>query len=713
MNFKNEYNISNENILKEFLNKLKYTFLNRLIYVGTTTEHESESTNNRDIDVLLIIDGLNESRLTYVWDIISSLYMKYNIIVDTRVHSLEDLASKEAFQNHKKYLLSLFLKDLYGKNPFQIETYLTSETRDSCLNEMQSQIQKIIKIIPRTAVEHASIKSIAHCVFDALRAFLILEDKPVASKRDTVDIINKYYLDFSEVSSIYQGYLNPSEIINISKFISDSLALVKHIFYRSLKRDIQNKVLLVNTPSSLYPHPRSDYLKYDLNMPLGLVCLVSYLEDQGLEADILDAYAKNMGAIEIVDKIFKEMNLPKIIAFNSSSPNIHVVHKVASYIKRVNSDIIIVCGGPHASIAKEHTLSEKSINYVVSGEGELPLTNLVKSIFSENSKYVPNIPGIHKLIAQKVVGMENKEQFDLAKMPKLNFGKLPINDYFSVKKRLYVHSTRGCAFNCIYCSVPKCWGSKVRELPIELLIKQIGDAIKEYGANEVQIVDDNFSHQKGRLINRFCEEKLKENLTFGWKCQVRADQVDNDLLVKMSDAECFEIDFGIESGNSKIQKYIRKNLNLESALKLTAKAAELKIFTKAFFMLGFPEEGYDQIEDSINYSIDLKNCGLNDIAFFPVMPFPGTEISEITGKTVFQGATIDSLNFHENTYVNKKLRKYSAKPEISLNPKFTPNDLRTLVKMSYHYFDLGIKVKNLEREFLDFKVLEEESVYSF
>ncbi len=650
----NEYNVSNEDILKEFLLKLKYTFSNKLFYVGTTTDKDHDIIRlTRDIDVLLIINGLQESMLTYVWDIISSLYTKYNIVVDTRVYSPEDLKNKATFQQHKRYLLSIFLNDLYGENPFASETVITAETKKSCYDDMKSQIQNIIKLIPRTAVEHSNIKNIARCVFDAFRAFLIIEGKPVASKKGTIDIIETDYKDFKEVVSIYKGYINPAEIINISKFISDSLAVVKHVYYKSLVKKVSKNLLLVNTPSSLFPHPRSDYLSYDQNMPLGLVCLASFLESNQIKCDILDAYAENLGAIGVVDRIFEQDDIPTIIGFNTSSPNIHIVHKIASYIKRIDSDIAIICGGPHASLAKDHTLSEKSIDYIISGEGEQPLLDLTKVILNDNKEGISNIPGVYSLVAHKVIGIKNNEAFKFENLPILNFSKLPIDRYFNVKKRLYVHTTRGCAFNCIYCSVPKVWGSNVREIPMQILFDQIEHGIKNYNAEEIQIVDDNFSHKKGKLIKEFCEIKNSRNLKFSWKCQVRADQIDNDLLELMANSDCFEIDFGIESGNAEIQKYIRKNLDLDKSLLLTEKASELNLFSKAFFMLGFPEENYDQITDTINYAIDLKLKGLKDVAFFPVMPFPGTEISNLTGVTVFQGAKIDNLNFNENTYENK------------------------------------------------------------
>ncbi len=138
---------------------------------------------------------------------------------------------------------------------------------------------------------------------------------------------------------------------------------------------------------------------------------------------------------------------------------------------------------------------------------------------------------------------------------------------------------------------------------------------------------------------------------------------------------------------------------------------ENKIFAKAFFMLGFPEESYTQISDTINYMIKAKERGLNDIALFPVMPFPGTEISKITGKVVFQGAIIDDIDIYERSFAAHRLRKYSAKPEVSLNSRFTPEELRVLVKFAYQRFSLGIPVIDLEDEFKKYILAEESNIY--
>jgi hypothetical protein len=231
---------------------------------------------------------------------------------------------------------------------------------------------------------------------------------------------------------------------------------------------------------------------------------------------------------------------------------------------------------------------------------------------------------------------------------------------------------------------------------------QVNELLTRYKPDELQIVDDNFSHENGKYIRAFCTMSAEEGWPVKWKCQVRADLLDKATIEMMSKTGCFEVDLGVESGNPEIQKYIRKNLDLGKTLDTISLISKLGIFTKAFFMLGFPEETYAQLTDTINYSLKLKSCGLKDVAFFPVMPFPGTEISKVTGKTVFQGAVIDDVDVHEPTFAGYRLRKYSAKPEISLNSSFSPETLRLLVKFAYQHFNDGVAVKDLKFEFEDF-----------
>lgn len=702
------YSGSLESILREFVLHLKYTFGDMVQYVGTTTEPKTPLKRIRDVDIMVVFSQLNESHISYIWRIINKLHTKYNIFLDARIYSSKQLSHIPLINKH---LLRIFLNDRLGENPLSNFSVSLDTLREQCLQRIKEQENNIVAIMPRIAGDLNQLRAIAQSVYDAIRAYLILDNHPIASKEETCSYFSSTYPKFSEASAIYDGYLDPNSIVDVISYIMDSLAIVKHLLYRAQNRPISNEVLLINTPSSIMAHPRDDYLSYDHNMPLGLVCLASYLGNKGYSIKILDSYAENLGVLSTIDRIFSGKSIPIIIGLNSSSPNIHIVHKIAAYFKRIRQDITLVCGGPHASLAKEHTLSTGDIDYAVGGEGEIPFFNLVRTIFNQESEKASSIPGVFSTVSGRVVGTRNQKVLELSKIPPPNFEYLPLNRYFAIKKRLYIHTSRGCAFNCIYCSVPKCWGRRVREIPIDILFAQLSKVLDYYEPKEIQIVDDNFSHKNGKLIKMFCERVIGLGLKLKWKCQARADQLDADIVKIMAEAGCFEVDLGVESGNEQIQKYIRKNLNLQKTMEVISVIHKNKIFAKAFFMLGFPEESYTQISDTINYAIELKKRGLNDIAFFPVMPFPGTEISRITGKVVFQGAIIDDIDIYERSFAAHRLRKYSAKPEISLNSKFTPEDLRLLMKFAYQRFNLGISVTNLKDEFEKYVLTEESNIY--
>jgi radical SAM superfamily enzyme YgiQ (UPF0313 family) len=701
-----KYSVSTKTILQELVLYLKHTFGSIVEYVGTTTPGLPSLGRIHDIDIMVVFSRLSESQIVYVWKIISRLHSKYSISLDTRIYSKKDLQNLPIIN---QYLLHIFLSDELGTNPFKDLDISLATVKKECKLKIREQISKIINSIPRVASETAQLRSIAQFVYDGIRMFLILEDHPIASKEEACAYFTKTYPDFSEAAAIYEGYLNPETIVDLTSYILDSLALAKHLSYKADNKSLSDEILLVNTPSSTLSHPKDDYLGNDHNMPLGLVCVASYVKQTGLPVTILDAYAENLDALSTVDRIFSMQTIPKIIGFNTSSPNIHVVLKIAKYLKRIRKDLVLVCGGPHASLAPEHTLSDGVIDYSIIGEGEISFSKLVSNLM-QNEKGI-NIPGVFYMVSNKMLGKENQEELDLSKLPTPDFGLLPLDRYFGIKKRIYLHTSRGCAFNCIYCSVPKCWGRKVREIPIEILIGQLRASLDKYKPDEIQIVDDNFSHRKGALIKNFCEQIIANNLTFKWKCQVRTDQLDENVIKMMASSGCFEVDMGIESGNEKIQRYIRKNLDLQKTLQVIALIHQENMFTKAFFMVGFPEESFDAIADTVNYSIKLKDKGLDDVAFFPVMPFPGTDISQITGMVVFQGAVIDSVDSYEHSFAAHRLRKYSAKPEISLNRNFTPEKLRLLVKFAYQRFELGAFVENLKDEFNSYVETEESYLH--
>jgi radical SAM superfamily enzyme YgiQ (UPF0313 family) len=699
-------------LLEEFQMHIQCTFEKKLKYIGTTTNLHRRLERIRDIDLLVVLEEINEGYINYFINIINKLHNRYNILLDARIYSSHEIKAGELIPSLNKYLLKISLRDIFGKNPFAGFNVSEEELKQNCHIIINEQANKVRSIVPRVITSQYQLKEISQYAFDALRAFLILAGKPTASKEAAYNLFTERYPEFPEIKEIYNAYIDPGTVINVSGFVVDVMSFIKHLKYKVDKKETCKKVLLINTPSRQIPHPSDNSLKFDNNMPLGLVYVGTYLKKMGIDVEILDAYAENLGAYSTIDRIFSNGKIPLVIGLNSSSPNIHIVHKIADFIKRIYPDVQIVVGGPHASIAAEHTLSNSNIDYIVKGEGEIPFYNLVSRLFNDGKVDAGNLP---KAVLKKGYNNFGKEietvNAELDSIPCPDFSLLPLESrYFQNKKRLYIHTTRGCSYNCIYCSVPRVW-KKVREMPIEKLLDDIEELNARFAPEEYQIVDDNFSHKRGEMIRKFCAGLEKRKIKIKWKCQVRADFINIDLIEQMGKAGCFEIDFGIESGNAEIQKFIRKGLSLEKIPPIIEAVKRNGIASKAFMMLGFPNEKYSHIADTINYALKLKEAGLDGVAFFPVMPFPGTEIAQLTNKKFLQGAIIDDSVIKENTSSNFKLRKYSAKPEISLNRNFSPDELRFLVKFAYQIFENPFEIKNLKKEFSDFVRMEEKEIY--
>lgn len=699
-------------VMTEFVKRLHHTFGCHLRYVGTTTSTDKDSG---DIDVLVLLEQLSDTHIRYVWDIVTRLRSNWNIVLDCRIRSSKDLPSTPPLE---AYLLSRFLKDYYGENPFLLDGPTPADLRDACRQHIEHQEQRILSLLPRVAFDPARLREVGQSVFDAARGLLILNGTPEINKRDACGAIRTITEAFDDITNIYDGYLNAAAVINVPSYIADALALVKHMAYRAQSYQIANSVLLVNIPSMVAPHPVEEVVGFDANMPLGLVCIASYLCEQGVDVRIIDAYAHNLSASGVIDEIAKQDRLPRIVGLNSASPNIQVVFTLAKYLKRISQNVVVVCGGPHATLATEHTLSCPYIDYVVAGEGEVAFHALCRRLMDKAQENAP-IPAIfYKASSGIVTGTRGPNNFQLRNLPRPRFDLLPLaNVYFRKRKRLYVHTTRGCPFRCIYCSVHNFWSGTVREIPMEVLFDHITYILERFQPDEIQVVDDNFSHKRGERIKDFCRYIAERHMTFKWKCQVRADQLTTEHVEMMQRSGCFEVDVGIESGNQEVQHRIKKGLRLEQTRSFVAALHANNLIGKGFFILGFPGESWRHLQDTINFAVELKRIGLTDVAFFPAMPFPGTELGTlamaITGKDILQGAIMDEALIPDRSFASHRLRKYSAMPEISVNAIYNSRQLRTLAKFAYEHFESSQSIEDLKTEFEAYQNQEEALLYGF
>ncbi|MCK5600234.1 radical SAM protein, partial [Candidatus Pacearchaeota archaeon] len=397
-----------------------------------------------------------------------------------------------------------------------------------------------------------------------------------------------------------------------------------------------------------------------LTEPFGLMSLATYIEDvlgDSVNVSILDLYAlgcdkpRHKGDMyvygvndENVIKTYLKTYSPDFVGIHCNFTGYcDDAYEIAAIVKRVLPEVPVTLGGAHVTMEAKTVLKENPyIDYVVRGEGEITLKELICMLMNGKEAEPEKIDGLsyRKIDGTVVMNPERKLIPDINQLPtpdrkfvdmerymELNNRALP----FTKKKPLgIIMTSRGCPFNCIFCSTKMMWKRQWRALSAERVIEDIEYMVKNFGVREIIIYDDQFIVDKKR-VHRICdliiEKKL--NITLSLPAGTSAWLLDKALLRKMKKAGFYRLCFPIETGNENTIKFIRKNINLNEVLKKIRLANKLGFWTQGNFIIGFPYETREEIEETIRFAY---NSGLDYVVFYIAKPYAGSEMYEIYKK---------------------------------------------------------------------------------
>jgi len=393
------------------------------------------------------------------------------------------------------------------------------------------------------------------------------------------------------------------------------------------------KILLINPPYTAEERYGKDLGKFGpLNEPLGLAYLAANLERAGHDVSILDAPALEIQNDGICANVGK--NGYDLVGVTMLTPMYHRSVGVVRAVKHRFPDICIVVGGPHPTILPVETLNEnQEIEFVVIGEGEVILLNLVNAI--ENKTDIKKVAGIaYRKIDQVVVNDPSPMVTDLDELPLPARHLLPMQAYHITRSRtrskhaFTVSVARGCPFNCAFCC--RIFGRRVRHHSVARIINEINILFDEYGAREINLEADTLTVNR-KFIHSLCDALIDSGLSqkITWTCESRIDTVDTDILRKMKKAGCWQISYGVETGSQRLLNLIHKDITLaeiEETFKLTQKVG---ISIRSFYMLGIPTETREESLKTIAFA---KKLDASWSQFTLFTPFPGTELHDLAAK---------------------------------------------------------------------------------
>lgn len=376
------------------------------------------------------------------------------------------------------------------------------------------------------------------------------------------------------------------------------------------------RVLLLSTPHPLEESPLP---------PLSLTYLASVLIQEGIEVKILDFLVTQYHPKKLRREL--EEYRPQLVGATCVTLNYPIARRMLKVCKAFDPHIFTVIGGPHVTFAPEETLLQSPwIDAIVIGEGERTLVGLARAV--EEDKDIHQVAGIAFADGGMVVKTPSQVRIEnLDQLPSPARELLPMARYRALGTPCTVITSRGCPYNCIFCSGHRMFGPKVRFRSPGFVVDEIEKIQRDFGLAKINIVDDTFTlnHHHARAV---CEEMLRRNLKIKWSVFARVDKISKDLARLMKRAGCEWILFGVESADEEILKTIRKGITLDEVRRGVKIAAEAGINVFNSFIFGLPGESWDTALKSMAFGDELYHKYGAKYGFHILAPLPGTELYE-------------------------------------------------------------------------------------
>lgn len=392
---------------------------------------------------------------------------------------------------------------------------------------------------------------------------------------------------------------------------------------------------------------------------------------------------------------------PAVVGISAKSQNFASACVVAGLVKEFDGRIPVIVGGPHASMAGPATMKCTDIDIAAKGEGENTIVELLDAI--ESGKDLSDVKGIFYRKDGRIIENAPREfikNLDILCFPNETAPEV-LKDYekYPVETFAHVFATRGCPYNCFFCGSREIWSRKVRFRSVENVIEEIR-LLQEKGVGFIRFEDDTFGVTRPYLTS-LCDALQRHCRGLRWSCEIHVKQVDEKIISAMKRAGCSAIYIGIESGNNEMLRLIRKNHTIERALSACEIIKKHGIELHAFFMVGFPQETEETLNDTITA---IKKIKCDRVIYSIFTPYPGTEAFDFCKAKGLIGDDYDVSLYNHQSPANcfcinmtpERFREIVAELETLVDRKNSMGVFKLLLSRSTYW---RIKQLGLYRSF--------------
>ena len=377
---------------------------------------------------------------------------------------------------------------------------------------------------------------------------------------------------------------------------------------------------------------------------LGSVLLGTILQNQGLDVKVV--------VEEVNQPDYRNLDFkPDLVGISSISSTAPRAYALADFYRE--QGIPVVLGGAHPSFLPEEGLQHA--DYVVCGEGDEALPELVQAIEGGGDfSQIGNVCYREGDVVHKNPWRPFLEDLDSLPIPNYNL----IHQWRGNRGCIAIATSRGCPFNCSFCSVILMFGRKYRSNSVDRILEEI--RVNGSRASHIFFCDDNFTANRQR-IKELCERLLRENIKVEWSAQVRVESArDAELLDLMARAGCYMVYVGLESINPATLKAYNKSQDLDSIRECVINFHKYRIKVHGMFVFGSEMDHYQVIRDTVKFS---RGIDLDSLQYLILTPVPGTPVYAELEK--------------QNRIICRDWSQYDGHHTVFQPRQFTPYELQT------------------------------------
>jgi anaerobic magnesium-protoporphyrin IX monomethyl ester cyclase len=428
---------------------------------------------------------------------------------------------------------------------------------------------------------------------------------------------------------------------------------------------------------------------------IGFAYISAYLMSKGYEVQIVDGIAEALNRFwnladfpgyhcqgltieEIVERIDPRA---RVIGFSAMfSGEWPITRAIIKAVRRKFPDALLVAGGEHITALTEYSLRDcPELDACVRGEGEQVMYEICEA--HRAGRDVSEVPGAARLNADgKFVETAPSRVREIDDLPWPNWPEKYMERFWEAGKSYGVQSardmpiiaSRGCPYQCTFCSSPHMWTTRYILRDVEDLIAEIKRYVARYDITALQFYDLTAITKKKWTLE-FCKRLIEEKLDYlKWSLPsgTRSEALDVDTLAALKRTNCNYLVYAPESGSPETLVKIKKRIDLT---KLTSSVLEAKrqgIIVRTNLIIGFPHETRKHVFETIRYGLYLAWKGADEVTINIFSPYPGTEIF---AQLVEQGRIrLSDDYFLALTSLNSD---YTSTNPLTMNPNMGPREL--------------------------------------